>query len=178
MKSHYRHLSAEDRGAIMAMSLQGCSARLIGWTLCRAPRSITRELQRNGYCPVPIKATWAGPESQEAMTLSGPACGPGASGGLHAGPASFARAVSCGRESAAFCSSSGHPSRSRYPQAGPSRTSRLASLSRNHLYRHLCQTQRRAAQRADLAAAAKPGGRAGREVAAPSQMNGACCRTC
>lgn len=51
MKSHYRHLSAEDRGAIMAMSLQGCSARLIGRTLCRAPSSISRELNRNGYLP-------------------------------------------------------------------------------------------------------------------------------
>lgn len=51
MTSHYRHLSAEDRGAIMAMSLQGCSARSIGRALCRAPSSITRELQRNGYLP-------------------------------------------------------------------------------------------------------------------------------
>lgn len=51
MKSHYRHLSAEDRGAIMAMRLQGCSARSIGRALCRAPSSITRELQRNGYPP-------------------------------------------------------------------------------------------------------------------------------
>ena len=51
MTNHYRHLSAEDRGAIMAMSLQGCSARLIGRTLYRAPSSITRELQRNGYLP-------------------------------------------------------------------------------------------------------------------------------
>ena len=51
MTSHYKHLSAEDRGAIMAMSLQGCSARLIGRTLCRAPSSITRELKRNGYLP-------------------------------------------------------------------------------------------------------------------------------
>lgn len=51
MTSHYRHLSAEDRGAIMAMSLQRCSARLIGRTLCRAPSSISRELRRNGYLP-------------------------------------------------------------------------------------------------------------------------------
>lgn len=51
MKSHYRHLSAEDRGAIMAMSLRGCNARSIGRALCRAPSSITRELQRNGYLP-------------------------------------------------------------------------------------------------------------------------------
>lgn len=51
MKSHYTHLSAEDRGAIMAMSRQGCSARSIGRALCRAPSSITRELKRNGYVP-------------------------------------------------------------------------------------------------------------------------------
>ena len=51
MTSHYKHLSAEDRGAIMAMSLQGCSARLIGRALCRAPSSITRELKRNGHLP-------------------------------------------------------------------------------------------------------------------------------
>lgn len=51
MKSHYTHLSAEDRGAIMAMSRQGCSARSISRALCRAPSSITRELKRNGYVP-------------------------------------------------------------------------------------------------------------------------------
>lgn len=46
---HYKHLSAEERGAIMAMKLQGMSSHSIGATLQRAPSTITRELLRNGY---------------------------------------------------------------------------------------------------------------------------------
>jgi IS30 family transposase len=49
MTSTYGHLCAEERGAIMAMKLQGSSARTIGLALGRAPSTITRELQRNGY---------------------------------------------------------------------------------------------------------------------------------
>lgn len=49
MSKGYRHLSAEERGAIMAFKLQGSSARAIGQALGRAPSTITRELERNGY---------------------------------------------------------------------------------------------------------------------------------
>lgn len=48
MTTTYNHLGAEERGAIMAMTLGGMSARLIGRTLTRAPSTITRELLRNG----------------------------------------------------------------------------------------------------------------------------------
>jgi IS30 family transposase len=49
MTNIYRHLSAEERGAIMAMKMRGESARAISTTLARAPSTITRELLRNGY---------------------------------------------------------------------------------------------------------------------------------
>jgi IS30 family transposase len=45
----YEQLSAEERGVIMALSDQGSSARAIARTLQRAPSTISRELQRNGY---------------------------------------------------------------------------------------------------------------------------------
>lgn len=49
MTTTYGHLCAEERGAIMAMKLQGSSARAIGRTLGRCASTITRELRRNGY---------------------------------------------------------------------------------------------------------------------------------
>ena len=49
MPKHYEHLKAEERGVIMAMKLQACSAREIARTLERSPSTITRELRRNGY---------------------------------------------------------------------------------------------------------------------------------
>jgi IS30 family transposase len=49
MSKIYSHLSAEERGVIMAMKVQGCSARHIAQVLERAPSTITRELARNGY---------------------------------------------------------------------------------------------------------------------------------
>jgi IS30 family transposase len=49
MSSGYEQLRAEERGVIMAMSLQGSSARSIGRMLNRAPSTITRELRRNGH---------------------------------------------------------------------------------------------------------------------------------
>lgn len=48
MTKEYEQLSAEERGAIMAMKLQGSSARAIGRLLSRAPSTISRELLRNG----------------------------------------------------------------------------------------------------------------------------------
>ncbi|MEZ2300137.1 IS30 family transposase [Variovorax sp. RCC_210] len=49
MTRSYEQLSAEERGMIMAMKLQGSSARSISRTLQRAPSTITRELRRNGF---------------------------------------------------------------------------------------------------------------------------------
>jgi IS30 family transposase len=51
MTANYQQLNAEERGALMAMNLQGCSARAIARTLKRAPSTITRELKRNGHWP-------------------------------------------------------------------------------------------------------------------------------
>jgi IS30 family transposase len=49
MTRRYEQLCAEERGVIMAMKLQGSSARAIALALLRAPSTITRELRRNGY---------------------------------------------------------------------------------------------------------------------------------
>ncbi|MDE2618374.1 MAG: helix-turn-helix domain-containing protein, partial [Burkholderiales bacterium] len=49
MKATYTHLSAEERGAIMAMKFQDCSIRSIARALGRCPSTISRELRRNGY---------------------------------------------------------------------------------------------------------------------------------
>ena len=44
----YEHLSAEERGLIMAMRLQGSGIRQLARTLGRSPSTIGRELARNG----------------------------------------------------------------------------------------------------------------------------------
>ena len=49
MDTTYTHLSAEDRGAIMAMKLQERSGRQLAHALGRAPSTVSRELRRNGY---------------------------------------------------------------------------------------------------------------------------------
>jgi IS30 family transposase len=49
MTRTYEQLSAEERGVIMAMKLQECSAREIARALSRSPSTISRELRRNGY---------------------------------------------------------------------------------------------------------------------------------
>jgi transposase, IS30 family len=49
MGKHYEQLSAEERGSIMVLHRQGSSMRAIAQTLDRAPSTISRELQRNGY---------------------------------------------------------------------------------------------------------------------------------
>jgi IS30 family transposase len=51
MTRTYEQLSAEERGVIMAMKLDGRSARGIAAVLLRSPSTITRELRRNGYQP-------------------------------------------------------------------------------------------------------------------------------
>lgn len=49
MANTYHQLSAEERGVVMAMKVQHCSARAIAAVLGRSPSTITRELRRNGY---------------------------------------------------------------------------------------------------------------------------------
>ena len=49
MTRKYEQLSAEERGVVMAMKLQECSAREIARVLSRSPSTISRELTRNGY---------------------------------------------------------------------------------------------------------------------------------
>jgi IS30 family transposase len=56
MTRTYQQLGPEERGVIMAMTRQGCSARGIARALSRAPSTITRELRRNGHQPVNGKA--------------------------------------------------------------------------------------------------------------------------
>ena len=51
MPRTYEQLSAEERGVIMGMKLNGQSARSIGLALRRSPSTISRELRRNGYKP-------------------------------------------------------------------------------------------------------------------------------
>jgi len=53
MGTQYDHLCAEERGTIMAMTLQGHSARAIARTLKRAPSTVSRERRRNGWRPDP-----------------------------------------------------------------------------------------------------------------------------
>lgn len=49
MTKTYQQLSAEERGVVMAMKVQCCSARAIAAVLGRSPSTITRELSRKGY---------------------------------------------------------------------------------------------------------------------------------
>ena len=49
MGSCYEHLSAEERGVVMAMKARESSARAIAQVLGRAPSTISRELRRNGF---------------------------------------------------------------------------------------------------------------------------------
>ena len=49
MGKHYAHLSAEERGVIMAMQAQGASSRQMAVFLHRASSTIARELRRNGH---------------------------------------------------------------------------------------------------------------------------------
>ena len=52
MSSGYEHLSAEERGTIMALRSQGSGVRRIATVLGRAPSTISRELYRNGDSPI------------------------------------------------------------------------------------------------------------------------------
>lgn len=49
MGQRYRHLSAEERGAIMVAKAGGASSRAIAAVLGRSASTITRELKRNGH---------------------------------------------------------------------------------------------------------------------------------
>src|SRR5699024_1280109 len=57
MKTHYRHLSSEERAVIMIKVRQGKSCRAIARLLDRSPSTISRELARNS-------ATASTPEKQ------------------------------------------------------------------------------------------------------------------
>lgn len=60
MTRAYKHLSPEERGAIMGMKLNGASCYAIGKALGRAPSTIARELQRNA--PIVPKQGKRGPK--------------------------------------------------------------------------------------------------------------------
>lgn len=49
MGERYEQLCAEERGTIMAMTLQRCSVRTIAAALDRAPSTVSRERRRNGW---------------------------------------------------------------------------------------------------------------------------------
>ena len=49
MGTNYKHLSCEKRTLIQLSLEQGCTLRVIARSLQRAPRSISRELKRNGW---------------------------------------------------------------------------------------------------------------------------------
>lgn len=49
MGQRYEHLCAEERGTIMAMTLQGASARAMARALDRSPSTVSRERRRNGW---------------------------------------------------------------------------------------------------------------------------------
>ncbi|KRD75717.1 IS30 family transposase [Lysobacter sp. Root983] len=49
MGQEYSHLSAEERGVIMAMKAQGHSGRAIAMVLGRSSSTVVRELRRNGH---------------------------------------------------------------------------------------------------------------------------------
>lgn len=51
MGKSYEHLCSEERGTIMAMTVQGASARAMAQALHRAPSTIARERRRNGWKP-------------------------------------------------------------------------------------------------------------------------------
>lgn len=51
MGERYEHLGGEERGVIMAMTLEGRSLRVIAGVLNRAPSTIARERRRNGWKP-------------------------------------------------------------------------------------------------------------------------------
>ncbi|MDA1373105.1 MAG: helix-turn-helix domain-containing protein, partial [Proteobacteria bacterium] len=49
MGTNYKHLSCKERTMIQLSLEQGCPLRVIARSLQRAPRSIRRELKRNGW---------------------------------------------------------------------------------------------------------------------------------
>jgi IS30 family transposase len=51
MGKHYDHLVAEERGTIMAMTLEGRGVRVIALALGRSPSTVSRERRRNGWKP-------------------------------------------------------------------------------------------------------------------------------
>ena len=60
MEKHYTHLSAEERGLIMAERHRGTSGAKIARMLGRSPSTIWRELKRNASCSSTYNASEAG----------------------------------------------------------------------------------------------------------------------
>lgn len=71
MARKYFHLSAEERGVIMAMLASGSSARAIAHVLQRSPSTITRELSRNGHVPSLASARLGRPRRSYDATHAG-----------------------------------------------------------------------------------------------------------
>lgn len=150
MSNTYQQLGAEERGIVMAMKVQHCSARTIAAVLGRSPSTITRELRRNGY------------ESEEEQCVMGRPRVAGGSGAARAGKRARVRArapAPCGLADAqtaprrCLVAAGQDPSAAQalaradrcQTQATPSWTGSIASLSRDHLHRHLCDAQGRLA---------------------------------
>lgn len=71
MGQHYRHLSAEERGTIMAMKHASASSREIADVLGRAQSTIVRELKRNSHKPSPARRTRGRPPNGYDATRAG-----------------------------------------------------------------------------------------------------------
>ena len=55
MGTNYKHLSCEERTMIQLSLEQGCTLRAIARSVQRAPSSISRELNRNGWSNPTVK---------------------------------------------------------------------------------------------------------------------------
>ena len=71
MEKHYTHLSAEERGLIMAERHRGTSGAKIARMLGRSPSTIWRELKRNASCSSTYNASEAGSAYRERRRACG-----------------------------------------------------------------------------------------------------------
>lgn len=74
MGRHYSHLSAEERGLIMAESARGASGASIARLLGRSKATISRELSRNRAPERPYDASRAGSAYEERRLACGRSC--------------------------------------------------------------------------------------------------------
>ena len=100
MGTKYEHLSCEERTMIQLSLEQGSSLRAIARSVDRAPSSISRELQRNGWRNPP-----AGPRKRGRPPLAGGYRAPLAQrrADRHEWHPGCATTVPCGRRSRASC---------------------------------------------------------------------------